>query len=302
MRTSKWVLVIGLWFAGTFTAQAFNPCAKDYTPINNHYKTGIAFVVQKCGGQPSVIIGTMHSDDPKLMEMHQKSIPILKAAKNGLFEIRFDNAAIQKTIATMFYNVGGNQTLRSEAGDELHDRFMKAVGKESKMNEYLKPWSAAVMLQYPKDVADGVELDLKLQKMADDNKVNIVGLEQVEEQLSIFNDLPKDEQLQALRDVLDNLDKNIEMQNKMQEAYLAKDLRGLEALIPESIDLSTDKEAAKRLMKKLVDDRNVRMADRMVKYIDEGNAFVAIGALHLPGNIGVLKLLEDKGYRIEVLY
>ena len=141
-----------------------------------------------------------------------------------------------------------------------------------------------------------------MQNTAKENKTNIVGLEKVEEQLSIFNDMTKDEQIQALKDVLDNYAKNIEMQTRMQASYMAKDLKALNALVPESLAMSSDKKEAEKLMKLLVDDRNIRMADRMDKYLAEGSAYVAIGALHLPGNIGVLKLLEDKGYKIEVLY
>ncbi len=288
--------------AFTSNALALDPCTKEYSPIESRYRSGIAFTLQKCGGLPSVIIGTMHSDNPALMQLHEKSLPVLKAARNAVFEIRFDNEAIEKTLATMFYSRASGKTLKSEAGADLHKRFMQLVDKPDPMNEYLKPWSAAIMLQYPKQVADGVELDLKLQKLAQANGANIAGLEKVEEQLGIFDGMSKEDQIQALQDVLDNYDKNIKMQNKMQSAYMAKDLRGLQRLIPESLALSADKEAAKQLMKLLIDDRNVRMAERSVKYLDEGNAYIAIGALHLPGNIGVLKLLEDKGYRVEVLY
>mgnify|MGYP000193241918 CR=1 FL=1 len=294
------VLVFGILFFSD--ANALDACSKDYSPIASRYNGGVAFVVQKCGGRPNLLLGTMHSDNPALMQMHEKSLPALKAAQNAVFEIKFDNEAIQTTLAAMFYNPASGQTLRTEVGDELYNRFMKVVTKPDPMNEYFKPWAAAIMLQYPRDVADGVELDLKLQNMAKQQGTNIAGLEKVEEQLGIFTSMPKAEQVQSLRDVLDNYDENLAMQKDMQVAYMAKDLNALYRLIPESLELSSDKEAAKQLMKLLIDDRNVRMSDRMVKYLDEGNAYIAIGALHLPGNVGVLKLLEDKGYRIEALY
>ncbi len=36
--------------------------------------------------------------------------------------------------------------------------------------------------------------------------------------------------------------------------------------------------------------------------VDQGQAFIAIGALHLPGERGVLSLLEARGYRVERVY
>ena len=51
-------------------------------------------------------------------------------------------------------------------------------------------------------------------------------------------------------------------------------------------------------MRQLVDERNTRMEP----YLKKGQAFIAIGALHLPGKAGVLSLLAQKGYRVSVVY
>ncbi len=54
---------------------------------------------------------------------------------------------------------------------------------------------------------------------------------------------------------------------------------------------------------RLLDARNVRMAERMQPQLAEGGAFIAVGALHLPGESGILKLLlEDRGYQLTRLY
>jgi uncharacterized protein len=44
------------------------------------------------------------------------------------------------------------------------------------------------------------------------------------------------------------------------------------------------------------------MAFRMQRELRRGNAFVALGALHLYGEKGVLALLESDGYRAEVVF
>jgi uncharacterized protein YbaP (TraB family) len=219
-----------------------------------------------------------------------------------LFEIKFDAAAISKTLEMMYYQPSSGKNLKSVVGSDLYSSFMKMVPKKDPANEKLKPWSAAIMLQYPKDTGDGIDLDMRLQQFAASKAVNIVGLEKVEEQLSIFDSQPQDEQIQMLKDVLDNYDDNLVMQKKLEDAYLASDLKTMEKLIPETIALSDDKEKAKEMLKLLIDDRNLRMSGRAQRYLEQGGAFIAIGALHLPGEKGVLKLLEDKGFRIEVFY
>jgi len=49
-------------------------------------------------------------------------------------------------------------------------------------------------------------------------------------------------------------------------------------------------------------DRNRRMAQRMARRLFEGNAFIAVGALHLPGDGGVLQLLQQQGYTVTAVY
>jgi uncharacterized protein YbaP (TraB family) len=49
---------------------------------------------------------------------------------------------------------------------------------------------------------------------------------------------------------------------------------------------------------RLINDRNRRMVERMLPWLREGSAFVAVGALHLAGPEGILRLLSDRGYRV----
>ncbi len=48
--------------------------------------------------------------------------------------------------------------------------------------------------------------------------------------------------------------------------------------------------------------RNKRMVARMADILGEGGSFVAVGALHLPGDEGVLNLLAEQGYKVTRVY
>jgi uncharacterized protein YbaP (TraB family) len=52
----------------------------------------------------------------------------------------------------------------------------------------------------------------------------------------------------------------------------------------------------------LINRRNRLMVERMATRLAEGNAFIAVGALHLPGDQGILHLLELQGYQVRPLY
>ena len=48
--------------------------------------------------------------------------------------------------------------------------------------------------------------------------------------------------------------------------------------------------------RRLITDRNHHMADRGAPLLDEGNVFMAVGALHLIGDEGLVELLRQKGF------
>lgn len=55
-------------------------------------------------------------------------------------------------------------------------------------------------------------------------------------------------------------------------------------------------------MKKLMDDRNPALADRVDGLHSDGKkVFAAVGSLHMVGPTGLLKLLEQRGYQVERL-
>ena len=56
----------------------------------------------------------------------------------------------------------------------------------------------------------------------------------------------------------------------------------------------------KPLMEKMFDERNVKMAEAIEGFL-KGNdsCFVVVGAGHLVGQKGIVKLLQDKQYQVE---
>jgi uncharacterized protein YbaP (TraB family) len=86
----------------------------------------------------------------------------------------------------------------------------------------------------------------------------------------------------------------------MKEAYLRRDLEGVRKVAHEGTPPS-ERAAADKLERGMIGARNHRMVERMTRYFD-GGAFVAIGALHLPGDDGVLALLQQRGYAIKRIY
>ena len=51
--------------------------------------------------------------------------------------------------------------------------------------------------------------------------------------------------------------------------------------------------------KRMVEMRNYVMAERAEPLLESGSAFIAVGAMHLPGETGLVTLLRQAGYRLQ---
>ncbi len=99
-----------------------------------------------------------------------------------------------------------------------------------------------------------------------------------------------------LASTLRRTEKAKEYLQKMQTAYLTGDADTLLQLIYEQ------DAGPPSLMKKLVDDRNVTMTASLEQYLKgKEPCFVVVGAAHLLGDNGIVKLLQNKGYRVQLV-
>lgn len=302
-------LLLALFILLPLQAHAYDPCVDDaakYKPISERYTKGLFFTVKKCGVEVNYLLGTMHSDDPKILSMLGYVFSKLAYAKSASFELVFDPVAIKKTMASMNLPADSIDTLQSIIGISTYSRLNQIMQKnqpnQPESSYYrMKPWAMAVMLQEPPNQSDGIALDIRLQQFAKQRNIPVYGLETVDDQMRVFDTIPQDKQVEFLKDTIDNY-AQIDSDNKqMSDIYLAQDLNKLQELGDKSFDTISDREFADKLKIDLVDKRNRKMVRAMQDKLDAGGAFIAIGALHLTGKEGILKQLEDKGYFIDVV-
>jgi len=137
-------------------------------------------------------------------------------------------------------------------------------------------------------------LDLYLYQLATDHHKIIIGIETADEQLSALNSLNYNEQADMLVHEVHEYERNRQGATAMVQFYLEENLDSLARENEEN-------EMPAKFYKALVTDRNKRMANRMSDFIRKQSTFIAIGALHLPGEKGVIELLRKKGFVIEAV-
>jgi uncharacterized protein YbaP (TraB family) len=141
-------------------------------------------------------------------------------------------------------------------------------------------------------------MDLSLALQAAGSGLKVVGLETLDEQLAFLEDMPHEQQLILLDQALDEFDQLPALYARLIDAYLGSDLDGLEEESETQFE-GLPEEVENYFFSKGIDARNLRMRDRLLEELGKGTVFAAVGALHLPGEVGLINLLREGGYAVE---
>lgn len=265
--------------------------------------------------KPSYLFGTVHVGKGPASHLHPLAAKAFDEATAVHTEAPMDMAT-QIGAATQMMRKDG-KTLSQSIGEDLVkqlDTELKAVSPalNAKPFEPMKTWAMALMVPMLKLQLDGTKpLDMQLwEKAAKDGK-KTAGMQTVADQLSGFNDFKEEEQVIYLKETLRALREDREAgKDSLQalvDAYISGDMAKVQVEFNKSLQATLDgehKELGDRLMKKLLDDRNVIMADYIdaaIKKSPEDVNFFAAGTGHYMGDNSVRALLEKKGYKVTLV-
>ena len=255
---------------------------------------GLLWRVHKPKHPESYLFGTIHVDDKRVKKLSKKVIKRFKESKTLCLEILPDRETQVGIGLAMLLPL--DQSLDVILGEAFFNRLSLALHKKGVTPVeavHLKPWAAMIVLSRPVS-RGGLALDEQLYLWGQHQYKKLCGLETLQEQLSVFDELAIEDQVTLLKDTLDNVGLLEELNEQLIKAYLSGNL---DEIYRRSLDMEgTGTELSKRLREKLIDERNQLMLERMLPVLEEGKAFVAVGALHLPGKNGLLHLLRKNGY------
>lgn len=260
---------------------------------------GLLWKIETPGSAASYLFGTYHTSDPRITTLPCPVLEAFDRSTSYTMEVITNGAGIVSMAEAMYFSDG--QTLKAVLGDALYRETVRAVGGATMAGaiEYMKPWAVMVTLSAPRE-GRGLFLDMALQLAATRRGIPTYGLETMPEQIAVFNGMRLEDQIVLLRDTLQTLQLAQSAMEDLTQAYLNRDLAGLLALSEKF--RPRDARVYNAMMERLLTQRNANMAERMRPRLKEGNAFVAVGALHLPGGTGLLQRLASSGYRLTRVY
>ena len=266
------------------------------TPLLQAAEKGLFWQLEAPNGQVSYLFGTMHTDDNRVTNFSPTVIQALKSVNMFMLEVA------EAPPVSLLQMPGGNlKQLLSEAElqqvaalADMHVIPMDAVLK-------MKPWLLAVMFDLPKPQTPFAQ-DLLLKAKAEELDQRIMGLESAQAHFGVMDSLSMDEQLLMLRAVLKRSQKQKEQDfERLMKAYLAGDAQQVANMDDDMTRGILPAALWQRMRVKLLDERNVLMAERSIEQARQEPVFIAVGAAHLAGKNGLLEAFRQAGFKLTAL-
>ena len=285
------------------------------------YAQGTRFTARK-GDARIEIIGTYHFDDPRHDPMVAALTPVIASADAMLVEAGPDEekrltVALARDPSLMVDTEG--PTLPERLGDaawrELGEA-MSARGMPPVMVSRLRPWYVSMMLGISpcmmgqiKARGDTAGLDHRLMQVAADAGVPVRALEPWDTVLTLFDGMSDAEELDMIRAALPAARLADDYATTTIEAYFRGDIWAiwefgrLDAYDHAGMDRASVDRQVQLAEDRLMTGRNrgwiAPLTEAATAAAARGKPVVAaFGALHLPGEDGVLRLLERDGWTI----
>ncbi|KLN59899.1 hypothetical protein WH96_14265 [Kiloniella spongiae] len=263
----------------------------------------VLWKIEGQNAEPSYIYGTLNSSDRRVVDAGVFAHKLLKGINYLMVDILDDDAIKQKLFSVMLYN--DNRRLRDLVSQETFEKI-KVIGYEygylARQMNVLKPWAARVVFSSPPSEASRISLGIRtlnqtFQDVARTQRIEIVPLQTIEEQLEVAEALNEADQIT----LLDTLPAEIQTVEATYQTRINNFLsQSSGALYQEVLDEVSilSPEAQARYLEGLVFERNRQMVSRMSEILQKGNSLTVVDAIHLPGQQGVLTLLQGKGFTI----
>lgn len=269
---------------------------------------GRIWLVEGKGITRGYIFGTFHISDPRVLNIPAAVEQAFAASQTAAFEYDYgpeDDPA--ERIDRKRYELDEGTTLRSLIGAGPFGKLtsvLQGLGYWKPRND-VKPWAMWDWLGGSRgtfytndDESDPSEpvLDDWLQQRAYREGKTVVGLETVEEGFVKYDTIPMSQQAALLTTLLDNYHRR-RAGAPVVQSYVEGDLGMLMALWNESMSWYPQ-DVGEMLDFRILTNRNRIMVERMLPLMEKEITFVAVGAGHLAGDEGILRLLEQRGYTV----
>ena len=264
--------------------------------------------IEKPGLPPSFLFGTAHISDIRALNFLDAIRSDLQSSRILLVELDASQQTplIMAAVLAKYAQLPVGETLELRLTDSQRGRLADETARHGipwfQARKYRAGFLATVLSIPPcakLALLQGEKvLDMRIAELAGNANVTVRGLETADEQFAALARLDEQDMLDAIVESLDLDDQfTVDLYETTVALYARERISILDGLIDAlSDDLPENQVAADQMKTVLVVPRNRTMVARAMPELARGGAFIAVGALHLPGNQGLVALVRRAGF------
>lgn len=256
--------------------------------------------------EKSYLFGTHHLMSAEILDSVPGVSRAFYACRAVVGEIAFDDPQLVSRI-TEGARMPQHTTMRQLFASEQYDFVDSVLKNDLKIGlsqlAQMRPiaivalYQQAIFFRDNPQFADAILLDSFFQQVAARRNIPIVSLETVEQQVALlYHSQTLERQAHVLLEMLKNsqafVAENRELCNIYRQGDLAKLLEFYENDTTDYAPTASERFA-------LLGDRNISWVEKLPELMAKQPCFVAVGALHLAGDDGLIALLRKQGYKIK---
>ena len=278
------------------TATQSSTSSTNVSPSTPDAKGSLLWKISGNGlNQASYLFGTIHIIGENDFFMTDQILQSFESTQQLTLELDMDDPKMMMSMMTKSMMKDGKtlKDLISEEDYNQANRFFKdSVGMGLAMLNKMKPMLLASMI-YPK-MLDGkmMSYEQEFVKMAKKQDKEVLGVESLEDQMAMFDQIPLEDQAEMLMQYIRDFNKEKDRTKEMIALYTSQDVEGL-------YNFTTDSPEIEEFKGIMLDDRNRKWIPVMEEMAKEMPTFFAVGAGHLWGEAGVINLLKEAGFEVE---
>lgn len=258
-------------------------------------------------GSAFYLAGSIHAASEDNYPLPKAYLKSYKKADKVILELKDDFETLENKI--LLYAEKDRLPDGLNLRDSLNSESLKKLEEiieEDQLDKYLEyeAWLLNMAIAGKKYKLCGYDTKLAIDKyfhdLATHDKKEIIGLEEIQTQLALFDfDVPFEIQIQILEKVISEMAMRAKDEEELFKAYFANDLEKLEKEFLKPFDF--EKQQMEKMYNEVFTKRNTSWVERFEE-LARGNPctyFVLVGSGHYFGPNNLLELLERKGYNIE---
>jgi uncharacterized protein YbaP (TraB family) len=266
----------------------------------------ILYRVDGPSGATVYMLGSIHLLSADAYPLAQHVERAYADAERVYFEVSLDSlqARAAEMVPRALWQNG--QTLRGAIPADLYAQVEQTAAQYAGMGismavlDRFEPWMVAMMFSQLEWAKAGLQaqhgVDMHFEGRAQQDGKALGSLESVDFQLGLMDGFTPEQQVEMLRQTLEDLPKTGEMMGKMVAAWRAGDAAAIDSLMNGSMGRYP------QLYATMLTDRNAAWVPQIEQLLrGSDDVLVVVGAAHLVGDESVVAMLRERGYTVEQL-